>query len=86
MVLNVSLPQSFERIVEIQIVEIERQLKIVEERLSELGESDEERVEKILLEAVKRHLLNDLKALVEYSQREGVLSTSATVPRTVVET
>ena len=77
-------PQALERIVEFQIAEIKRQVEVIDRRLSELGDSEEDRVETILLEAAKRHLLEDLKALMECESRKRVLAPPA-VSRTVVE-
>ncbi len=78
------LSPSLERIIETQIAEIRNEIDIVERRLSELGDSEEDKVETILLEAIKKHLIDDLKKLLEYSETK--LLTAETVPRTVIET
>ena len=77
------LSPSLERIVEMQIIEIRNEIEVIERRLSELGDDEEDRIEAILLETIKKHLTDDLNKLLAYS--ETGLPTVATVPGTVVE-
>ena len=77
------LSSSLERIVEMQIAEIRNEIEVIERRLSELGDDEEDRVEAILLETIKKHLTDDLKRLLVYS--EAGLPAATSVPGTVVE-
>ncbi len=77
------LSSSLGRIVEMQIAEIRNEIEVIERRLAELGDDEEDRVEAILLGTIKKYLIDDLKKLLAYS--ETGLPTATTTPRTVVE-
>ena len=59
-------PPGIEPIMEAQIARLAEQIKAIDARLAELGDSDEDRIEELLLKAARRHLVEDLKALTEF--------------------
>lgn len=57
------------RLLEMQASRIELELEWIEERMKDLGASEEEEAERIILENLKDSLLEDLKKIKALSRR-----------------
>lgn len=61
------IDEKVSRIFSYEIQRIVDEIAWVDRRLAELGDDDESRAERILLEALRRHLINDLRELGGFS-------------------
>jgi hypothetical protein len=82
------LPKPLEKIIKLQIHEIEEELEIIDKRLSELKGSEEDKVEAILLESARRFLLEDLKTLTRLTSydKKDLFLVIPTISLTIAET
>ena len=78
-------PPGIESLVEAQISKLTEQIKAIDARLAELGDSDEDRVEELLLKAARRHLVEDLKALTEFVGSKRLRFGKSVEPAVVLE-
>jgi len=61
-----------EPLIEAQIAKITEHIRVIDRRLAELGDSDEDRIEELLLRAARRHLVEDLKTLTGYVESRRI--------------
>ena len=78
-------PPGIESLVEAQISKLTEQIKAIDARLAELGDSDEDRVEELLLKAARRHLIEDLKALTGFVNSKRLRFGKSVEPAVVLE-
>ncbi len=61
------LSERIESVFDREIRRLVNEISWIDARLATLGDGEEDRIEKILLEALRRHLLSDLREMAGFS-------------------
>ena len=66
-----SIDYKINGILEREVSRIVDEIAFIDMRLAELGDSDEDRAERILLEILRRHLVSDLREIAGFTEEYG---------------
>lgn len=67
--------ERIESVFDREIRRLVNEIANIDSRLAQLGESEEDKIERILLQALRRHLIEDLRELAGFSGDPYILDT-----------